>query len=92
VTVAPRINQVGTIVYGTRGTWVGSPTQSFKYQWYSCSSASRTRCAPIKGATSAKLSVTKKIVGKYAFLRVFMYQAGYERARTDSNFINIYSK
>jgi hypothetical protein len=36
--------------------------------------------------------VTKKIVGKYAFLRVFMYQAGYERARTDSNFINIYSK
>jgi serine protease len=92
VTVAPRINQVGTIVYGTRGTWVGSPTQSFKYQWYSCSSASRTRCAPINGATSAKLSVTNEIVGKYAFLRVFMYQAGYERARTDSNLINIYSK
>ena len=92
VTVAPRVNQVGTIVYGTHGTWVGGPRQSFKYQWYSCSSASRTRCAPIKGATSVKLSVTNKIVGKYAFLRVFMYQAGYERARTDSNSINIYSK
>ena len=92
VTVAPRINQGGTIVYGTRGTWVGGPTQSFKYQWYSCSSAPRTRCAPINGATSVKLSVTNKIVGKYAFLRVFMYQAGYERARTDSNSINIFSK
>jgi hypothetical protein len=25
-------------------------------------------------------------------LRVFMYQAGYERARTDSNVIRLYSK
>ena len=29
---------------------------------------------------------------QYAFLRVFMYQAGYERARTDSNVIKLSAK
>ena len=91
-TLAPRINQVGTLVYGKSGTWVGSPTPSFKYQWYSCSSAPRTSCTPISGATSVNLKVTSKIAGKYAFLRVFMYQAGYERARTDSNVIKLSAK
>lgn len=92
VTVAPRISQVGKIVYGTRGTWAGSPTPSFKYQWYSCSSAPRTSCTPISGATSVNLTVTNAIASKYAFLRVFMYQAGYERARTDSNVIKLSAK
>jgi hypothetical protein len=91
-TLAPRINQVGTLVYGKSGTWVGSPTPSFKYQWYSCSNAPRTSCTPISGATSVNLKVTSKIAGKYAFLRVFMYQAGYERARTDSNVIKLSAK
>ena len=92
VTVAPRISQIGKIVYGTRGTWAGSPTPSFKYQWYSCSSAPRTSCTPISGATSVNLTVTNTVAGKYAFLRVFMYQAGYERARTDSNAIKLWTK
>ena len=92
VTVAPRISQIGKIVYGTRGTWAGSPTPRFKYQWYSCSSAPRTSCTPISGATSVSLTVTSTIAGKYAFLRVFMYQAGYERARTDSNSIQLSAK
>ena len=91
-TLAPRINQVGTLVYGKSGTWVGSPTPSFKYQWYSCSSGLRSSCTPISGATSVNLKVTSKIAGKYAFLRVFMYQAGYERARTDSNVIKLSAK
>jgi serine protease len=91
-TVAPRISQVGKLVYGKRGTWVGSPTPSFKYQWFSCATAQRTKCSAISGATSVNLTVTSKIAGKYAFLRVFMYQAGYERARTDSNVIRLYSK
>jgi hypothetical protein len=91
-TVTPRIRQVGKIVYGTRGTWVGSPTPSYKYQWYICSAAPRTSCTAIKGATSTKLTVTSNIAGKYAFLRVFMYQAGYERARTDSNSIKLSAK
>jgi len=92
LTATPRINQIGKIVYGTRGTWVGGPTPTYKYQWYSCSNAPRTSCTPIKGATSTILPVTSKIAGKYAFLRVFMYQAGYERARTDSNVIKISAK
>jgi hypothetical protein len=92
VTVVPRINQAGNLVYGTRGTWVGSPTPSYKYQWYSCTTAQRTKCSAISGATSVNLTVTSNIAGKYAFLRVFMYQAGYERARTDSNAIKISAK
>jgi subtilisin family serine protease len=91
-TVSPRIRQVGKIVYGTRGTWAGSPTPSYKYQWYSCTTAQRTRCSAISGARSVNLKVTSKIAGKYAFLRVYMYQYGYERARTDSNVIKISAK
>jgi hypothetical protein len=91
-TVTPRIRQVGKIVYGTRGTWVGSPTPSYKYQWYSCTTARRTRCSVISGATSVNLKVSSKIVGKYAFLRVTMYQYGSERGRRDSNVIRISAK
>ena len=91
-TVTPRIRQVGKIVYGTRGTWVGSPTPSYKYQWYSCTTAQRTKCAAISGATSVNLKVTSKIAGKYAFLRVYMYQYGIELARRDSNVIKILAK
>jgi hypothetical protein len=46
----------------------------------------------ISGATSVNLKVSSKIVGKYAFLRVTMYQYGSERARRDSNVIRLYSK
>ena len=91
-TAAPRISQVGKIVYGKRGTWVGSPTPSFKYQWYSCTTAQRTKCSAISGATSVNLTVSSKIVGKFAFLRVYMHQYGYERARIDSNVIKLSAK
>jgi hypothetical protein len=91
-TVTPRIRQVGKVVYGTRGTWVGSPTPSYKYQWYSCTTAQRTKCSAISGATSVNLKVTSKIAGKYAFLRVTMYQYGSERGRRDSNVIRISAK
>ena len=89
LTVAPRISQVGKIVYGTRGTWIGSPTPTYRYQWYSCTTAQRTRCSAISGATAVNLSVTPTLTGKYAFLRVTMYQYGSERARTDSNVVKL---
>ena len=92
VTVTPRIRQIGKIAYGTRGTWAGSPTPSFRYQWFSCATAQRTRCSAISGATSLNLSVTSKIAGRYAFLRVTMVQYGSERARTDSNVIRLSAK
>ena len=89
LTSVPRITQVGRVAYGASGAWVGGPTPSFKYQWYSCTTAQRTKCTAISGATSLNLVVTSTIVGKYAFLRVFMYQYGTERARTDSNVIKL---
>ena len=89
LTATPRISQIGTVAYGTRGSWVGSPTPSFRYRWYSCSTAQRTNCTAITGATSARLAVTSKNSGRFVFLRVYMYQAGYERARTDSNVIQL---
>jgi hypothetical protein len=46
----------------------------------------------ISGATSVNLTVTSRIAGKYAFLRVTMFQYGSERARRDSNVIRLYSK
>jgi subtilisin family serine protease len=92
LTVAPRINQIGRVVYGKSGTWVGTPTPSFNYQWYSCTTAQRTKCSAISGATLVNLTVSSKIAGTYAFLRVFMYQAGHERARTDSNVIKLSAK
>lgn len=92
LTAQPRVNQIGKIAYGTKGTWVGGPTPTFKYQWYSCTTGSRTKCTVISGATSLNLSVTSAVAGKYAFLRVYMYQAGFEYARTDSNVIKISAK
>ena len=89
LTTRPHINQIGRIAYGSRGTWVGGPTPSFKYQWYSCTTAQRTKCAVITGATALNLAVTSRIVDTHVFLRIFMYQAGYERARTDSNLIKL---
>jgi serine protease len=89
VKVAPRISQIGNTVYGRSGTWTGSPTPSFRYQWYSCATARRTGCTAISGATSSKLTVTKKLSGKYAYLRVYMYQAGLQRARADTNVIRL---
>ncbi len=92
LTVAPRINQIGRVVYGKSGTWVGTPNPRFKYQWYSCTAASRTKCTAINGARSKSLTVTTKLAGKYAFLRVFMYQYGSELARRDSNVIKLSAK
>ena len=92
LTATPRINQIGKIVYGTRGTWVGGPTPTYKYQWYSCTTAQRTKCSAISGAISVNLKVSSKIVGRYAFLRVYMYQYGSERARRDSNVIKLSAK
>ena len=92
VTALPRISQVGKIVYGKRGTWVGSPTPIYRYQWYSCTTAQRTKCSAISGATSLNLKVTSKIAGKYAFLRVSMYQYGSKLARRDSNVIKLSAK
>jgi len=91
-TASPVINQVGRVVYGQSGTWVGTPTPTFQYQWFSCTNVRRTVCSAIRGATSINLTVTSALAGKHAFLRVFMYQFGSEYARRDSNVIKLSAK
>jgi hypothetical protein len=91
-TASPVINQVGRVVFGRSGTWVGTPTPTFKYQWFSCTNVRRTLCSAIRGATSINLTVASALAGKYAFLRVFMYQYGSEYARRDSNVIKLSAK
>ena len=87
--IAPRILQIGRVVTANSGTWTGTPTPTFHYQWFSCATAERTGCSAIGGATSSSLTVTSALAGRFAFVRVFMYQAGQERARTDSNVIKL---
>ena len=43
----------------------------------------------IFGATSENLIVTSALAGKYAYLRVGMVQAGYERTWVSSNVIKL---
>ena len=89
ITQGASIVQIGRVVYGNHGTWVGSPTPSFTYQWFSCTTVRRTICGAIRGATSENLIVTSALAGKYAYLRVGMVQAGYERAWVSSNVIKL---
>jgi len=89
ITQGASVVQIGRVVYGNHGTWAGSPTPSFTYQWFSCTTVRRTICGAIRGATSANLIVTSALAGKYAYLRVGMVQAGYERAWASSNVIKL---
>jgi len=90
--VAASIKQIGRVAYSTGGTWIGSPSPSVKYQWFTCTVRNSRWCSPIAGETSSSLTVTSDNAGRFAFLRVFMYQAGFERSRTDSNVIKLSAK
>ena len=50
--------QINSFLTGSRGTWIGNPTPTFTYQWFSCdtnqgsaSDAMPTGCSAISGAT-----------------------------------------
>jgi serine protease len=89
VTVAPRISQVGTSAIGNNGTWSGSPTPSFTYQWLQCTTSRGTTCTAIGGATTATLDATALPAGTYVRLRVTMSQAAHELATANSNVIKL---
>jgi hypothetical protein len=48
--------EVGAMLRASTGTWTGSPTPSYTYQWQLCE-ADGSRCADIDGATSANYNV-----------------------------------
>ena len=62
---------VGQILTATSGTWSGSPTPRYTYQWFTCSNnSSPDSCSAIAGATSNKLRPALAQRGSYIRVRV----------------------
>jgi hypothetical protein len=73
-TQAPVIG--GTAVVGdtlsmtNSGTWSGSPTPTYTYQWQRCTNQNGTGCTNIQDATSSSYTLANADVGKYVLLTV----------------------
>src|SRR6185312_9685008 len=64
-TVAPAISGTardGSTLSVTQGTWTGTPSVTYAYQWRRCDSAG-ANCADIAGATAATYALTSSDVG-----------------------------
>lgn len=61
--------QVGQKLTATPGTWAGSGTISYAYQWYRCDT-SGAHCSSIRGATRSTYTLVKKDVGRTIGLTV----------------------
>src|SRR5947209_6784259 len=61
--------QDGKTLTGAAGTWTGSPTPTYSYQWLSCDSTG-ANCNSISGATSSTYKVTHADVGNTISLLV----------------------
>ena len=85
VTAAPPVNTVAPVVTGTAkdgqtlttgiGTWTGTPTITYAYQWQRCNAAGAS-CANIPGATSSTYTATSDDVGGTLRSRVRGTNAG----------------
>ena len=53
---------VGQQLQASPGTWTGSPTPTYTYQWQRCDS-SGNNCNPIQSATNATYTITKVDIG-----------------------------
>jgi putative glycosyl hydrolase-like family 15 (GHL15) protein len=49
----------------SNGTWSGSPTPTYTYQWSRCSTSATTSCTPISGAIAASYVVQSADVGQH---------------------------
>jgi hypothetical protein len=83
--VAPSISgtvEVGVVLTAARGTWAGSPSVTYKYQWYRCTSSSiaagpysssmqkPASCTLISGATSSTYRAVTLDRGRYLSVRI----------------------
>ena len=64
-----RVRAAGKRVTGLSGTWAGSGTISYHFQWYRCNAAGG-QCLSIHGATSPTYALVSKDVGKTVGLTV----------------------
>ncbi len=60
---------VGVSYTVSSGTWSGTPSISFAYQWEDCN-ATGTRCAPIAGATGTSYVLASSDLGSYLAVSV----------------------
>lgn len=75
LTMTPPVNQtapavsgtlkVGSTLTTTNGTWTGTPTIEFAYQWQRCSTSSPASCSDIDGAEKSTYVLTTADFGKY---------------------------
>ena len=79
--------RVGYEVEATAGTWQGSPTPTYSYQWFSCTTAVAAatkelgeNCQEIFNATNRVLAITPDLVGKY----LGVYISGRYKVYTDA--------
>ena len=83
--VAPSISgtaKVGVVLTAARGSWAGSPSVTYKYQWYRCTSSSIAAgpyssstqkpgsCTLISGATSSTYRAVTLDRGRYLSVRI----------------------
>jgi hypothetical protein len=85
-TVKPTITGTATVgkkLTANKGTWTGTPTPTFTYQWYSCSRAITATtqsvpatCKSISGATATTLTLTAALKGRFIAVGVTGTSAG----------------
>jgi alpha-tubulin suppressor-like RCC1 family protein len=65
------------------GTWTGSPTISYSYQWESCNTAGES-CSSISGATSSTYVVAHELVGHTVRVKVTAKNSAGEASATSA--------
>jgi hypothetical protein len=66
---------VGVAYTAASGTWDGTPTITYAYQWFDCDSTGRV-CTPIAGATGTTYVLTSADMGRYVDVQVTATNTG----------------
>jgi hypothetical protein len=74
----------GQTLLGDRGTWLGTPTLSYSYQWRRCDSAG-SNCTDIPGATTVTYDLRPADVGATVRFGVVAINAGGSTTATSSS-------